>query len=277
MNAILQPDRLRIDLPGVETPIPLNDFLNLSREDKISFMGMVEELERRDLRRRFDKLFPDEATVWRGEKIPAREGYTRHLIFFDLGSQYRERCFMAGNRVGKSEAGGFEITSHLTGLYRHWWTGRVFGRPVKVWAAGKTNETTRDILQAKLLGKVIGKDPRTGRKGVDGTGIIPGDLIGDITWKTGIPDQVDTVQIKHISGGWSMLGFKSYNQGRGSFEGTEQDVIWLDEEPPNDVYGECLIRTATTNGLILLTFTPLEGLSEVVLSFLPSDMTGSDA
>lgn len=39
-----------------------------------------------------------------------------------------------------------------------------------------------------------------------------------------------------------------------------------------EVYGECLIRTATTNGIILLTFTPLEGRSEVVMSFMPKEM-----
>ena len=82
---------------------------------------------------------------------------------------------------------------------------------------------------------------------------------------------VDTIKIKHVSGGWSNLGMKAYNQGRGSFEGTAQHVIWLDEEPPADVYGECLIRTATTNGVIMLTFTPLDGLSTVVLQFMPAE------
>ena len=38
-----------------------------------------------------------------------------------------------------------------------------------------------------------------------------------------------------------------------------------------DVYGECLIRTATTNGIIMLTFTPLSGMSEVVLQFMPAE------
>ncbi len=76
----------------------------------------------------------------------------------------------------------------------------------------------------------------------------------------------------HVSGGWCTLGFKSYQQGRGSFEGTSQHGIWLDEEPPMDVYGECLIRTATTDGIIMLTFTPLAGLSEVVMGFLPAEM-----
>ncbi len=38
-----------------------------------------------------------------------------------------------------------------------------------------------------------------------------------------------------------------------------------------DVYGECLIRTATTNGIVMLTFTPLAGMSAVVLQFMPAE------
>ena len=46
---------------------------------------------------------------------------------------------------------------------------------------------------------------------------------------------------------------------------------WLDEECPEDVYGECLIRTATTNGMAILTFTPLRGMTPLVRSFLAPD------
>ena len=45
--------------------------------------------------------------------------------------------------------------------------------PVRWWAAGKTNETTRDILQATLLGGIAQRD---GRKHFDGTGVVPGEL-----------------------------------------------------------------------------------------------------
>jgi len=38
---------------------------------------------------------------------------------------------------------------------------------------------------------------------------------------------------------------KSYDQGRESFQGTEQHVIWLDEEPPLPIYVEALTRTMT--------------------------------
>ena len=48
------------------------------------------------------------------------------------------------------------------------------------------------------------------------------------------------------------------------------NVIWDDEEPPEDVYGEQLMRVATTKGILMLTFMPLLGMSQVVLNFMPS-------
>lgn len=192
------------------------------------------------------------------------------MEFFEAGDKYRERCFMAANRIGKTEgAGGYETALHLTGLYPNWWKGAMFDAPVNFWAAGKTNETTRDIVQFKLFGKVKGSGAT---KRVDGTGLIPGDCIGDISWKQGVSDLIDKVEIKHVNGGMSLLGLKSYQQGRGAFEGTEQDGIWLDEEPPMEIYGECLIRTATTEGLIYMTFTPLDGMTDTVMQFIPSNI-----
>ena len=49
-----------------------------------------------------------------------------------------------------------------------------------------------------------------------------------------------------------------------------------DEEPPMDVYSECLLRLMTTNGLMLCTFTPLLGLSDVALMFLPNLAPGDE-
>jgi phage terminase large subunit-like protein len=226
-------------------------------------------------RRRIETLFPDEDTPQPdGTLIHARHKYPKHLEFFAAGAKYRERCAMAANRVGKTYGmGGFEAACHLTGIYPDWWPGRIFTKPVRGWAAGKTNETTRDIVQTTMLGEITFEGQR---KIVTGTGLVKGDLIGGITWKQGVADLADTVKVRHKSGGWSVLGFKSYQQGRGSFEGTAQHFIWLDEEPPLDVYGECIIRTATTGGLVMLTFTPLEGMSETVMQFMPSDDQRTD-
>lgn len=180
---------------------------------------------------------------------------------------------MIHHNTGKTfSAGGYELACHLTGDYPDWWQGKLFRHPIRAWACGKTNETTRDIVQTTLLGDV---EYRGQRKLVDGSGVIPRETIGleagQLTWKQGVADLVDTIRVRHKSGGWSKLGLKSYQQGRGSFEGTAQHVIWDDEEPPMDVYGEQIIRTATTKGILMLTFTPLEGMSDVVQQFLPSN------
>lgn len=220
---------------------------------------MLQEKQRRASRRKIDTMYPETGPL-------RRELYPKHMQFFEAGKIHRERLFLAANRIGKSEgAGGYETALHLTGRYPAWWPGIKFDQPVEAWVAGKTNETTRDIIQAKMFGKVDHDGPR---KTLSGTGLVYGDCIGSMTWRQGFPDLLDNVMIKHVSGGWSSLGVKSYQQGRGSFEGTEKHLVWLDEEPPLDIYTECLIRTMTTDGLIMLTFTPLEGMSEVVMSFL---------
>lgn len=168
---------------------------------------------------------------------------------------------MAGNRVGKTfGVGGYEMALHLTGEYPDWWPGRRFDHPVDTWAAGDTGETTRDIIQFTLMGAI----------GELGTGLIPGaNIIGEPTKRAGISQAMDIAQIKHKSGGVSRLGFKSYDQGRKKFQGTAKHLIWTDEEPPADVYGECVMRTMTTKGMMICTFTPLEGLTDVALKFLP--------
>jgi len=183
------------------------------------------------------------------------------MQFFAAGKLYTERCIMAANRVGKSESiGAYEMTCHLTGRYPAWWEGYRFDRPVTAWAAGTTGTTARDIVQFKLIGP-----PED-----FGTGLIPKRYIIKTTPKAGgVPNAVDTILVKHISGGISKCKIKSYAEGRKSFEGTEQDIIWLDEECPMAIYTECVIRTMTTNGLIMLTFTPLEGLTDTVLQFMP--------
>lgn len=251
-----------------------DEIADILTDEQITFLLEAQEAERQFERfGKFDYLFPDETrqvgefTAW------SRHLYPKHMEFFTLGATVRSRCFMAANRVGKTfSAGGYEMACHLTGRYPEWWPGRRFRHVIRAWACGKSFETTRDIVQTTLLGEVEFQGPR---KLVDGSGVIPRDCIGlqqgSITWKSGVADMIDTIKIKHISGGWSKLGFKAYAQGRGAFEGTAQHVIWDDEEPPMDVYGEQVIRTATTKGLMMITFTPLAGMSEVVQQFLPDD------
>lgn len=229
------------------------EIFDLNRLEKEELAKLLAEKSRRERFNRLAIYYPDSGPL-------RRELYPKHLTFFAGGINKRERLMLAANRVGKTEGvGGYEMTLHLTGKYPSWWNGRRFNRPIKAWAAGETGKTVRDIVQAKLLGE----------PGAQGTGLIPSDSIVSTTAKGGVPNAVDTLFVRHSSGGISQLIFKSYDQKRKAFEGTEQDVIWLDEEPPLDVYIECLMRTMTNNGMLMLTFTPLLGLSDTVMTFLP--------
>lgn len=212
-----------------------------------------------------------------------RELYPRSMVFFAAGRRHRERLFLAANRTSKTVSAAFEVTAHVAGEYPLWWPGRTYAGPTDWWAAGDTHETTRDIVQLELFG------PREGiRKGVY-AGMVPPHLILDRTLKSGVADCLDTVWIRHVERDHgapctSTVQFKAYNQGRLAFQGTSlTGGIWLDEEPPDaseepagggapsgngDIYTECLMRTATTNGCIIATFTPLRGLTPFLDQFL---------
>jgi phage terminase large subunit-like protein len=43
---------------------------------------------------------------------------------------------------------------------------------------------------------------------------------------------------------------------------------WLDEEPPTDIWSQYLRSTISTNGILYMTFTPEEGITEVVNGFM---------
>src|SRR5262245_45222449 len=182
----------------------------------------------------------------------ARNLYPRHLEFFRAGATARERLALMGNRTGKTVMACFEMTCHLLGEYPPWWDGRRFLTPIRAWAVGETSQTTRDILQATLLGP----------PGNWGDALIPRHRLQHVSRAPGnLADAVEQVQVQHLSGGTSTLGFKSYVQQRESFQGTTQHVILLDEEAPMGIRTECLLRTMTVDGILLHTFTPLHGLS----------------
>jgi phage terminase large subunit-like protein len=194
-------------------------------------------------------------------KLANYKPYPKQLEFHAAGAKHRERLLMTANRFGKTVCGAAEMAFHLTGQYPAWWEGKRFDKPVRAWAAGVTGETTRDVVQEKLIGPPF-------RSEEWGTGLIPKAALGNVATARGIPGAVDTVSVKHVSGGTSSLQFKSYERGREKWQGAALEVIWFDEECDAEIYSEGLTRTNETGGIVFLTFTPLLGLSEVVRRFL---------
>jgi phage terminase large subunit-like protein len=217
-----------------------------------------------------DSLPPEkvEAAITRLEAMKAQRAaenklahyrpYPKQAAFHEAGAKHRERLLMAANQSGKTLAGGFECAMHATGRYPDWWEGRRFASPTVGWVAGVTGETVRDTVQRVLVG----------RPGQEGTGAIPKDAIVALVPARGVPELLDTIRVKHVSGGVSTVGLKSYEKGREKWQGETLDYVWFDEEPPSDVYLEGLTRTNIGNKPVWMTFTPLLGMSETVRRFL---------
>lgn len=181
------------------------------------------------------------------------EPHRKQEAFYKAGVKAKERLFLGGNRTGKTFCGAIEVAMHLTGNYPSWWEGYRYEGPIVAWVA---TVTTPELHQT-LIPIYMGDDRE---KGV----ISPHLVVGQ-------NKAIQLYKIKHKSGGISQLRFKSYKQGRVTFQGAKIDVMHFDEEPTSDVYIEGLMSTMATSsshhGMVLMTMTPLLGLTDLVQSF----------
>ena len=158
--------------------------------------------------------------------------------------QKKNRWVFGGNRSGKTECGAVEAVYLARGIhpYRENKNG-VFG-----WVVSLSQQVQRDVAQAKILH------------------YLNPSWIEDVTMLSGKKDSlkygvIDQIRIKNVFGGTSVIGFKSCDQGREKFQGSSLDFVWFDEEPPKDIYDECVMRVLDKKGDIFGTMTPLKGLT----------------
>lgn len=190
------------------------------------------------------------------EKFHHAEGY------LTPGRLAYQRFLMAANQVGKTFCAGMETAMHATGRYPDWWKGHRIISPPVILCGSNTNETARDIIQKELIG-----DPEDESK--FGTGTIPLECIGKVARKAGVPNALDSILVKHKSGRHSKIVFRAYEQGFKKFMGHRYDIAWLDEEPPADIWSQIIRATiARRNALIYATFTPEEGMTELVTQIM---------
>lgn len=142
-----------------------------------------------------------------------------------------------GNRSGKSEIGGAIVAT----LFRDFPSSRI-------WCATEPDLSVK-VQQRKLAKLIRKKDIKYGTY-TNQRGWINRTIVG----------RNDTV-----------CSIKTYDQGRESFQGDDLDLIWFDEECPYDIYKESLIRLTDRIGIILLTFTSLNGFTKLVNKLWNSD------
>ena len=224
----------------------------MTRSSSIELLELLTEKERRVRER---KMFNFKPYPWQ-EK------------FYHAGKENKQRLLMAANRVGKTLSASEEMAIHLTGEYPDWWDGVKFSFPINAWALGVSGEQIRDVLQYTLCGR-LGVD---GFHQDDQGGLIPLSMIGDIT-RSMTPKLAKDIKVKHATGGWSQLSFKSYSQGQHALMGSSVDFALIDEEPEDDeIYPQVVTRTATGNkgqgGYVVLSLTPENGQTKLISQFL---------
>ena len=157
------------------------------------------------------------------------------------------RWLFGGNRTGKTEAGAVEAVMWALGCHP---TRKITGA-TEGWVVSLSTRFGRDVAQRKIL-KYLDKEliietvMLSGRKASAERGVI------------------DYILVRNRFGTESKIGFKSCDQGREKFQGEGLDWVWFDEEPPEDIYEECLLRTLDKPGSCIWgTMTPLKGKSWV--------------
>ena len=154
----------------------------------------------------------------------------------------RNRWVFGGNRSGKTECGAVEAIWTARGIHPY----RRNRKDVFGWVVSLSQQVQRDVAQSKILH------------------YLPKNWIADIVMLSGRKDSpasgiIDQIKLKNVFGGISTIGFKSCDQGREKFQGASLDFVWFDEEPPRDIYEECLMRVMDRKGDIFGTMTPLKG------------------
>lgn len=218
--------------------------------DEHSLADVLEELQRRQT---------EGGVYTRFFHTPeARASYPKHVEFFEASAESNLVAFIAGNQCGKSVSAATALTFHLTGIYPDWWKGRRFTRAVSCWIVGRTAELVRQTIQPMLLGQV----------GQPGTGFIPRDALDleTLTDAKRASTPVSSFRVRHASGGYSTIALKSGEQGREAFQAATLDLCWVDEEVPFDVFNECMVRLLVRQGLMLVSFTPLKGTTDIIRS-----------
>ena len=157
-------------------------------------------------------------------------------------SEKRVRFVFGGNRTGKTECGAVECVYMARGIHPF----RKNKPKTEGWVVSLSTRVQKDVAQKKIL-KFLDPEWIAGIVMQSGSSASP---------ENGV---IERILVKNVSGEISTIGFKSVEEGRDKFQGASLDYVWFDEEPPEDVYVECVMRVLDKCGDIFCTMTPLSG------------------
>lgn len=148
------------------------------------------------------------------------------------------RLFLGGNRSGKTVGGGTELVYYASGM--HPYKRLKWEPPLRLRAVAVDFEHGIDKIVKPELKRWI-----------------PPSYLINGSWEDSYNAQLKTLTFSN----GSTIEFMSFEQELDKFAGTSRHGIWLDEEPPKDIWTECKLRLLDTNGDWWMTMTPVQGMT----------------
>jgi hypothetical protein len=165
----------------------------------------------------------------------------------ELARGYTEMLLLGGNRASKSEYGGYSAVRAL-----------MKGAKKRVWCLQSTSPNSIE-MQQPIVWKYVPLEYRD----------LPKGRIANVSYsqKNGFSEG------KFVFPNGSECIFRNYAQDISVIEGGDVDLIWCDELVPLSWIETLRYRLLTRGGLLLMTFTPIEGYSQAVKEYLDGAKT----
>lgn len=157
------------------------------------------------------------------------EPHEKQVEFHKSNAPYRMFC--GANRSGKTAAGAAELVWYALGTHPY----KKVVVPNEQWVVSTDYNVQKEASQRAVMA------------------LIPAsEILGNPSHvKAGV---IDTIYLKN----GSVISFKSTDSGVSRFAGAAKRGIWFDEEPPKEIWQECIARIGAGVQLdIWLTMTPI--------------------
>jgi len=184
---------------------------------------------------------------------PSIFGYKAQDYQIDFHKSFsRGRLLIGGNRSGKTVAGAAEAVKRLTGLHENYTKHRI---PIRGRAVGVDFDNGVNKIMMPEIARWI-----------------PPSMLINGSWEASYQKGDKTLTLEN----GSTLEFMSYDQDVDKFAGTSRHFVWFDEEPPEDIFNECLARLIDVSGDWWMTMTPLIDMSWTLDRIYTPGITQSD-
>lgn len=153
----------------------------------------------------------------------------------------RFRNHKAANKVGKTDENGFELVAMCKGKCEEFGINFPHKPPLKIWYCGRD----RNVLSDEPLSSI--------------KRYLKGENIDHRTIYTG--QTINRMYIWDDNGVQSEVWFKPYNGEIGIFESANVHAVFMDEEPPRDIFSAIKAKIGVLPGYVFISMTPDKGMS----------------